>query len=156
MNIAIRQFQREDLNSIVSIWNEVIDEGNSFFWRKHFSNDEILHIIDRQTAVYCAEYNQEVIGFYILHDNFLERGNHISNALYAIKKQYRDPAGYILLDSFYDIEEKEMLKIAKELKGYVNEVGYMAKINVDTYKLRYFSSEREVKFCGHATRQRLK
>ncbi|PKM49696.1 MAG: PhzF family phenazine biosynthesis protein [Firmicutes bacterium HGW-Firmicutes-7] len=70
---------------------------------------------------------------------------------FATKYSDGNPAGYILLDSFFDIEEKEMLKIAKELKGYVNEVGYMARINVDTYKLRYFSSEREVEFCGHAT-----
>jgi L-amino acid N-acyltransferase YncA len=89
MNITIREFQSEDINSIVSIWNEVIDEGNSFFWRRHFSNDEMLHIISSQKAVYCSMFNEEVIGFYILHDNFPDRGNHISNALYAIRKKFR-------------------------------------------------------------------
>ena len=88
-NLTIKEFIEEDINSIVFIWNEVIDEGNSFFWRKHFSNNGILQILNSQKAVYCVKYNEEVIGFYILHDNFPGRGNHISNALYAIKKEFR-------------------------------------------------------------------
>ena len=50
-----------------------------------------------------------------------------------------------------DISPDEMLKIAKELKGFVSEVGYVKKINEGTFDLRYYSSEREVDFCGHAT-----
>jgi len=44
-----------------------------------------------------------------------------------------------------------MLHIAKELKGFVNEVGYVARVGLSEFDLRYFSSEREVDFCGHAT-----
>lgn len=44
-----------------------------------------------------------------------------------------------------------MQRIARELKGFVSEVGYLWKNDDDTYGLRYFSSEREVEFCGHAT-----
>ena len=62
-----------------------------------------------------------------------------------------NPAAIIFLDSFDDISENEMQQIALELKGFVNEVGYVAQIEDDTFKLRYFSSEREVEFCGHAT-----
>ncbi len=62
-----------------------------------------------------------------------------------------NPAGAIYLDSFCDISEQEMQKIARELKGFVSEVGYIANIGPDTYKVRYFSSEKEVEFCGHAT-----
>lgn len=88
-NITIEEFKEEDINSIEYLWNEVIDEGNSFFWREHFSKNEIKQILNTQKAVYCAKYNGEVIGFYILHDNFPGRGNHIANALYAIKKEFR-------------------------------------------------------------------
>lgn len=70
---------------------------------------------------------------------------------FATESSEGNPAGYILLNSFNDILDDEMLRIAKELKGFVNEVGYMAEGDNDTYKLRYFSSEREVEFCGHAT-----
>lgn len=70
---------------------------------------------------------------------------------FATKNSDGNPAGYIQLSSFNEINDKEMLKIAQELKGYVNEVGYISKVDTSTYKLRYFSSEREVEFCGHAT-----
>ncbi|WP_010233019.1 GNAT family N-acetyltransferase [Clostridium arbusti] len=89
MNIIIRKFKNEDIHSIESIWNEVIDEGESFFWKEHFSTNKILEILNNQKAIYCSEFNREVIGFYILHGNFPGRGKHISNALYAIKKEFR-------------------------------------------------------------------
>lgn len=40
-------------------------------------------------AVYCAKSYDEIVGFYILHDNFPGRGNHISNALFAVREKYR-------------------------------------------------------------------
>jgi len=70
---------------------------------------------------------------------------------FATEKSDGNPAGYILLDSLKDISEYEMLQIAKELKGFVNEVGYLAKVGESEFDLRYYSSEREVDFCGHAT-----
>ncbi len=62
-----------------------------------------------------------------------------------------NPAGYISLNSFSDISEDEMQQIARELKGFVSEVGYLAQISEDEFKLKYYSSEKEVDFCGHAT-----
>ena len=70
---------------------------------------------------------------------------------FATEKSDGNPAGYIRLDNLKDISDREMLQIAKELKGFVNEVGYVAQINENEFDLRYFSSEREVDFCGHAT-----
>lgn len=62
-----------------------------------------------------------------------------------------NPAGYIRLDSEDSIDDAEMLRIARELKGFVSEVGYLCQMDAATFSLRYFSSEREVAFCGHAT-----
>jgi PhzF family phenazine biosynthesis protein len=70
---------------------------------------------------------------------------------FATEKSSGNPAGYILLDKLEDISEHDMLQIAKELKGFVNEVGYVAKVRESEFDLRYYSSEREVDFCGHAT-----
>ncbi|MHC1719435.1 MAG: PhzF family phenazine biosynthesis protein [Clostridiaceae bacterium] len=61
-----------------------------------------------------------------------------------------NPAGYIYMDSNEILNEEEMQRVALELKGFVNEVGYVSKVG-NQYKLRYFSSECEVAFCGHAT-----
>ena len=57
----------------------------------------------------------------------------------------------VYLDAFDDITTDEMLRIAKELKGFVSEVGYVRGIDENTFDLKYYSSEREVDFCGHAT-----
>lgn len=62
-----------------------------------------------------------------------------------------NPAAGIFLDALDDISENQMQQIALELKGFVNEVAYVAQIDNSTFQLRYFSSEREVEFCGHAT-----
>jgi len=62
-----------------------------------------------------------------------------------------NPAGAVYLDTLDAITEPEMLRIARELKGFVSEVGYIARIAPDAFRIRYFSSEKEVAFCGHAT-----
>lgn len=61
-----------------------------------------------------------------------------------------NPAGYISMDGDSLLNAQEMQRIAAELKGFVNEVGFVNQIGTD-YHLRFFSSECEVAFCGHAT-----
>lgn len=70
---------------------------------------------------------------------------------FARKESDGNPAGYIWLDSKNAITTVDMQKIAKELKGYVNEVGFIYQTANNEFNLKYFSSEREVDFCGHAT-----
>lgn len=62
-----------------------------------------------------------------------------------------NPAAAVYLDAFEDITDSEMQRIARELKGFVSEVGFIARLAPDAFCLRYFSSEKEVQFCGHAT-----
>jgi len=61
-----------------------------------------------------------------------------------------NPAGYVYMDRADSLNEEEMQQIAAELKGYVNEVGYVNR-EEKGFRLRYYSSECEVAFCGHAT-----
>lgn len=62
-----------------------------------------------------------------------------------------NPAGLISLRAETDIAVSDMQRIARELKGFVSEVGYTWPLPDGSFRLRYFSSEREVEFCGHAT-----
>ncbi len=62
-----------------------------------------------------------------------------------------NPAAVIYLDRLEELSEAEKLRIAKELKGFVSEVGFVSPGTETDYELCYFSSEREVAFCGHAT-----
>ena len=69
---------------------------------------------------------------------------------FASENSSGNPAGFVRLGSFSEITDTQMLEIARELKGYVNEVGFSAE-NDGVLELKYYSSEREVAFCGHAT-----
>jgi len=72
---------------------------------------------------------------------------------FAAGKSSGNPAGYVFVEKADGITDAEMLQIAYELKGFVSEVGYVSpsdSIEYD-YTIRYFSCEKEVPFCGHAT-----
>jgi len=62
-----------------------------------------------------------------------------------------NPAACLYLDKDQTLSEAEMLKVAQEHKGFVSEVIYCTPISEHYYKLRYYSSECEVEFCGHGT-----
>ncbi len=70
---------------------------------------------------------------------------------FASQDSVGNPAGVVYLNSTKDLSSVEMLQVAKELKGFVSEVGYVSPGTDTDYILRFFSSEREVDFCGHAT-----
>ena len=61
---------------------------------------------------------------------------------------FGNPAGCVELEQV--LSHEDMQQIALELKGFVSEVGYV-KRKGDIFALKYYSSEREVEFCGHAT-----
>ncbi len=64
-----------------------------------------------------------------------------------------NPAGIVYLDDENELSCAEMQQIAKELKGFVNEVVFLWPDLNDSllFHLRYYSSECEVEFCGHGT-----
>lgn len=65
-----------------------------------------------------------------------------------------NPAACIYLEDG-PLPEDDMLQIARQLKGFVNEVAFLHEEALPggdaLYSLRYYSSECEVAFCGHAT-----
>lgn len=61
-----------------------------------------------------------------------------------------NPAGYVRLNKPDELTEAEMQQVAAELKSFVSEVGFLSEEG-GVYQLRYYSSECEVAFCGHAT-----
>ncbi len=65
---------------------------------------------------------------------------------FAYNNEGGNPAGV----AFYDVmpSDKEMLKIAGEV-GY-SESAFLVKQD-DKFRIRYFSPEEEISFCGHAT-----
>lgn len=70
---------------------------------------------------------------------------------FATEMSDGNPAGMIAVDSLAAITTDEMQKIAWELRGFVNEVGFVRRTGQDRLALRYYSAEKQVPFCGHAT-----
>ena len=64
-----------------------------------------------------------------------------------------NPAGLVLLDAAEQITDAEMQRLATQVAGtgFVTEVAFARPAGGDALELRYFSCEREVPFCGHAT-----
>jgi PhzF family phenazine biosynthesis protein len=70
---------------------------------------------------------------------------------FAAGRSQGNPAGAIYLNSEADITDAEMQRIAQQMKGFVSEVGFLRALDGGTFALRYYSAEKEVAFCGHAT-----
>ena len=62
-----------------------------------------------------------------------------------------NPAGAVYLKTPGQLTPEEMQRIAFDCKGWVSEVGFVAALDRHRFWMRYYSSEREVEFCGHAT-----
>ena len=72
MNILIREYNQNDLEAMIEIWNQVVEDGIAF------PQEELLN---KDTG--------KVYGLYILHPNNVGRCGHICNASYAVSKKSR-------------------------------------------------------------------
>ena len=61
-----------------------------------------------------------------------------------------NPAACVYPDNLSAIDEEAMQRIAREMKGFVSEIAFLFREEDEVF-LKYYSSEREVDFCGHAT-----
>ncbi len=91
MNIAIREFRKDDISKMISIWNDIVEEGIAFPQTEMLDTDSGLDFFSRQsfTGVAVDTDNNEILGLYILHPNNIGRCGHISNASYAVAQNRR-------------------------------------------------------------------
>jgi PhzF family phenazine biosynthesis protein len=62
-----------------------------------------------------------------------------------------NPAGYVRLGAGETITAAQMQRMAYELRGLVNEVGFAQQLGEDAFALTFHSATREVDLCGYAT-----
>ncbi len=84
MYITVRAYKNEEIPQMVSIWNEVVNEGMAFPQIDTLTVDEGYRFFAEQTLTAVAEENGIVQGLYILHPNNIGRCSHISNASFAV------------------------------------------------------------------------
>lgn len=89
MSINIRSYVNSDIPAMCQIWNEVVEEGNSFPQVEFLEVMEAERFFSEQSYTGVAEDDGEVVGLYILHPNNIGRCGHIANASYAVRADRR-------------------------------------------------------------------
>lgn len=91
MEIILEEYQLKDVESMVRIWNEVVEEGVAFPQEELLTKATGEQFFKEQT--YCGVAREKetgkVVGMYILHPNNVGRCGHICNASYAVASEKR-------------------------------------------------------------------
>lgn len=89
--MIVRAYEKKDLESMINIWNEVVEEGIAFPQEELIDNITGADFFASQTYVGVAEdeNNHVICGLYILHPNNIGRCGHICNTSYAVSSEYR-------------------------------------------------------------------
>lgn len=86
--MIVREFKESDLDEMISIWNEIVNEGNAFPQEEILTMKTGLEFFKKQSYVGVA-CEEEILGLYILHPNNVGRCGHIANASYAVSARSR-------------------------------------------------------------------
>jgi len=91
MDIKIRAYNSMDISSMISIWNEVVEEGIAFPQENCLTQETGYVFFNEQTYCAVAEdcESKKIYGVYILHPNNVGRCGHICNASYAVSSESR-------------------------------------------------------------------
>ena len=91
MNIVIREYNVDNLNDMIQIWNEVVEEGIAFPQMNFLTMETGNAFFESQTLCSVAEDEEsgKIYGLYILHPNNVGRCGHICNASYAVGSESR-------------------------------------------------------------------
>ena len=87
--MIIREFELKDLEEMISIWNEIVDEGIAFPQEASLDLESGKEFFSSQTYTGISLIDDEVVGLYILHPNNIGRCGHIANASYAVSSKHR-------------------------------------------------------------------
>jgi L-amino acid N-acyltransferase YncA len=89
MEIAIREFTEDDIDEMITIWNDVVEEGLAFPQTEPLIPATASTFFGEQSFTGVAVTDNRVVGLYILHPNNIGRCGHIANASYAVGKEER-------------------------------------------------------------------
>ncbi len=87
--MEIREYTHDDVESMIKIWNKVVEDGIAFPQEEFLAKETGSEIFAEQTYCGVAVENEKVLGLYILHPNNIGRCGHIANASYAVDADCR-------------------------------------------------------------------
>lgn len=82
--MTVRQYEEKDLQAMITIWNDVVEEGVAFPQEEKLSEVSGRDFFGSQSYCAVAVENDQVVGLYILHPNNVGRCGHLCNASYAV------------------------------------------------------------------------
>lgn len=91
MSIKIVDYSLEYADEALTIWNEIVNEGNAFPQDRAMDLNESIAFFNSQSKTMIAidDKTNKTLGLYILHPNNVGRCGHICNASYAVSKTAR-------------------------------------------------------------------
>ncbi|QQK75458.1 GNAT family N-acetyltransferase [Salicibibacter cibarius] len=89
MSIIIRPYTEADVSHMLTIWNDIVEEGMSFPQEEPLTLEGAQSFFAEQSYTGVAEENGEILGLYIVHPNSEGRCGHIANASYGVKAGQR-------------------------------------------------------------------
>lgn len=92
MNIEVRAYTDNDIEAMVTIWNQVVEDGVAFPQEECLTPESGTAFFAEQTYCGVAEDMDtgRIHGMYILHPNNVGRCGHICNASYAVDGNRED------------------------------------------------------------------
>ena len=87
--MTVRAYTEKDLDSMVKIWNQVVEDGVAFPQEECLTAETGREFFAAQDYCAVAEEDGQVLGLYILHPNNVGRCGHICNASYAVDRARR-------------------------------------------------------------------
>lgn len=89
MNIEVRAYTDDDIEAMVTIWNQVVEDGEAFPQEECLTPESGTAFFAGQTYCGVAEDTDtgRIYGMYILHPNNVGRCGHICNASYAVDRE---------------------------------------------------------------------
>ena len=121
--ITVRAYTEHDIESMIKIWNEVVEDGIAFPQEECLTLATGTAFFAKQSYTGVAEVDGEVVGLYILHPNNIGRCGHICNTSYAVASQHRGKhiGEQLVLDS---------LRMGKELGFKILQFNAVVESNI--------------------------
>lgn len=87
--MIIREYRPDDVKQMISVWNEIVEEGNAFPQEETLNEETGGRFFASQSYCGVAVDGEQILGLYILHPNNVGRCGHICNSSYAVASKAR-------------------------------------------------------------------
>ncbi|MBL4715162.1 MAG: GNAT family N-acetyltransferase [Bacteroidetes bacterium] len=107
--LNIRVADEKDIDATWEIFKDVIHDGDTYVYPTNTSRNEFEKIwFTDNINTYVAEFDDVIIGSFIIKDNQPGLGSHIANASYMVHSQYRGNQIGLAMGEYSLIEAKEL------------------------------------------------